>query len=117
METNITLGEDEGVTQGVSENPMKSPVIFDGDSWKEMSRPENYVFYKRNLNKETPNQQQISPKNERWVLAALLALFVPIFSIEFFFALSRQLLCGGGGNGLFSPSDFAQFLCSPANIR
>jgi len=33
---------------------------------------------------------------QRWVLLGLLILFVPIFSIEFFFANSRQFICGGG---------------------
>jgi len=34
---------------------------------------------------------------QKWVIIGLLVLFVPIFSIEFFFALSRQFICGGGG--------------------
>jgi hypothetical protein len=95
--------------------PDRIPVVFDGDSWKEMSRPENYIFYKRNLGKKQPAEERSQEQNaeKTLVVVALLALFVPIFSIEFFFALSRQLFCGSGGNGLLSPSEFAQFLCSP----
>jgi len=40
-----------------------------------------------------------SNKEQRWVLLGLLILFVPIFSVEFFFANSRQFICGGGGVG------------------
>jgi hypothetical protein len=41
---------------------------------------------------------------------ALLALFVPIFSVEFFFALSRQFMCEMGMGGI----DVVQKLCSPS---
>jgi hypothetical protein len=97
----------------------KSSVVFDGDSWKEMSRPENYIFYKRNLDKKQPAEERSQEQNaeKTLVVVALLALFVPIFSIEFFFALSRQVFCGSGGNGLLSPSEFAEFLCSPVYSR
>ena len=52
-----------------------------------------------------------SARNEKkWVLVALLVLFVPIFSVEFFFALSRQFMCQGN---LMNQSEWAQVLCSP----
>mmetsp|Transcript_8929 Transcript_8929/g.21252 ORF Transcript_8929/g.21252 Transcript_8929/m.21252 type:complete len:268 (-) Transcript_8929:209-1012(-) len=96
-------------------------TVFDGDDWKEMSRPENYVFYNRNLKEKKQKKKKIeSPEGsaeqtdqQKWVVVALLALFVPIFSVEFFFALSRQVLCGGGDDGLLSSLDAAQYLCSP----
>ncbi|VEU39001.1 unnamed protein product [Pseudo-nitzschia multistriata] len=87
-------------------------VIFDADSWKEMSRPESYVFYNQKL-KERKSKSLKSKFNSEnaWVLIALLVLFVPIFSVEFFFALSRQLICASDP---MNQSDLSAFLCSPA---
>ncbi|KAL3936818.1 MAG: hypothetical protein SGBAC_007951 [Bacillariaceae sp.] len=90
------------------------PTVFDGDDWKAMSRPENYVFYNRNLKKNKKEKESVEGSEQtdeqKWILVALLALFVPIFSVEFFFALSRQVLCGGGGDLLDAST---QFFCSP----
>jgi hypothetical protein len=93
----------------------KGSLVFDGDDWREMSRPENYIFYNRKLKKSTNSSEIDGPKNNEkaLVIVALLTLFVPIFSIEFFFALSRQVLCGAGSNGILSTLEFAQYLCSP----
>ena len=91
------MGEHEN-----SAEELPKETVFDGDMWKEMSRLENYSAYtksldrsseesKYNVKKDKPN----SGRNEnRLVLLALLILFVPIFSVEFFFALSRQFVCG-----------------------
>ena len=89
---------------------------FDADSWKEISQPESYVFYKQKLReRELKSSSESSFGSERkWVLFALLALFVPIFSIEFFFALSRQLICGGD---FMNQSDLSELLCSPAMMN
>lgn len=106
LETSTT--SDQSVLQ-----ESRSAVVFDGDDWKEMSRLENYVYYKRNLNKKKDDPSSEQKDEQKWVIVALLALFVPIFSVEFFFALSRQVLCGGGDNGLLSSLEAAQFLCSP----
>lgn len=94
---------------------INSENVFDAKSWKEMSRPENYAVYSKNkvisqidakennLNAEdnktliTPKESSKGGKNSienRLVLLSLLILFVPIFSVEFFFALSRQFICG-----------------------
>lgn len=96
-------------------------TVFDGNGWKEMSRAENYVFYKRNLNQKKKKKKKSlegdaeQTHEQRVIVIALLALFIPIFSVEFFFALSRQILCGAGGynHGLLSSLDAAQNLCSP----
>ena len=48
-------------------------------------------------------------KENKLILVALLILFVPIFSIELFFALSRQFVCEMGLGGL----DAIHKLCSP----
>ena len=95
--------------------------VFDADNWRDISREENYVLYNtrikssmQNLNtKQNSNSNDVNDvsKTENLVLVALLALFIPIFSVEFFFALSRQFLCEAG-----DPSDqieFVQKLCSP----
>ena len=91
--------------------------VFDATEWKDISREENYVLYNTRIKSSLQQQRQSNnPKLQRktenkWVLVALLALFVPIFSVEFFFALSRQFLCEIG-----DPSDrieVVQKLCSP----
>ncbi len=73
-------------------------LVFDGDDWEEVSKPENYVMYKTKVRKdidESSKPKRAAGKSEnRLVLVALLILFVPIFSVEFFFALSRQFICG-----------------------
>ena len=99
-------------------------IVFDGDSWREISRPENYVFYNQKIkqarsdnNNKKNGASSTSERSEKaWVLVALLVLFVPIFSIEFFFALSRQVLCGGSSFEMMaapSSSQWANYLCSP----
>jgi len=119
-------------TSTIEEYPLtgnnNQSVLFDGDSWKEMSRPENYVFYntrvKKNQkrggstnsdNKSSTNaakeaKKTIMKKEKAWVLGGLLILFVPIFSIEFFLALSRQFMCGSDP---LHQVLWAQELCSP----
>lgn len=91
--------------------------VFDANQWKEMSREENYVLYntrvRSSLQQSNAKMQNltVNKTENKWVLLALLALFVPIFSVELFFALSRQFLCEVG-----EPSDkieVVQKLCSP----
>jgi len=85
------------------------------DEWKEISREENYVLYntkiRQSIDEKKPTQQlnEVKRKENKAVLIALLLLFVPIFSIEFFFALSRQFVCqwGLGGEAVVNK------LCSP----
>jgi hypothetical protein len=127
-----------------TDDEVLSEKIFDGDMWKEMSRPENYATYSRDKSQSiratkpeksdvTMNQGKTGDtKENKLVLIALLVLFVPIFSVEFFFALSRQFICGGyvtsvddamwimdakkaaaASNG---SSPWATQLCSPANM-
>jgi len=86
--------------------------VFNSENWKEMSREENYVLYNTKIRQNTNIDAAPTPdkkKENRLVLVALLVLFVPLFSIEFFFALSRQFICEiGMGQG-----DLVQKLCSP----
>ncbi|GAX16836.1 hypothetical protein FisN_5Hu209 [Fistulifera solaris] len=61
------------------------------EDWKDISRPENFVLFTKRgkMNAKTPYQRV----EQRWVFFALLLLFTPIFSFEFFLTVSRQLLC------------------------
>ena len=99
-------------------------------NWKEISRPENYILYSTKVKQRLENSNTASSSSssqsipadssstkvvteKKLVLISLLVLFVPIFSIEFFFALSRQFLCGDPTLSLpLSSSSWAQQLCS-----
>ena len=56
------------------------------DDWQDIAKPDNYIWYKK---RSAPRQVV----EQRWVLVALLILFTPIFSFEFFLTVSRQILC------------------------
>ena len=106
-----TLSED--ITTSIRESDNEN--TFDAEDWKEMSREENYVLYntkiRKSIDEKKPTQQldEVKKKENKAVLIALLVLFIPIFSIEFFFALSRQFVCqwGLGGEAIVTK------LCSP----
>jgi hypothetical protein len=106
--------EEEYVKYGGSAD-NNSTTVFDGDSWKEMSRPENYVLYNTRVRQrqQTPQKSssssdlKVSPSAAPW---ALLLLFVPIFSVEFFFALSRQFMCDPNNVAI---SELSKQLCAP----
>lgn len=88
--------------------------IFNEDNWKEMSREENYVLYNTKIRQKKNEMSEKKPalqsdKENRLVLIALLVLFVPIFSVEFFFALSRLFICEMGVGG----GELVNKLCSP----
>jgi len=98
---NINSGDD----QTGSNSKADAKVIFDGDAWREVSKPENYVLYTSKIRNKGQQQRQLKQEKDasntnafsqenRIVLLGLLVLFVPIFSVEFFFALSRQFVCG-----------------------
>ena len=91
-------------------------IIFDKESWEEMKRPDNYVLY----NKKLKERQAMREKNrgnlikeQKWVIVAMLSLFVPLFGVELFFALSRQFICGAGIDGSTASSEWSQLLCAP----
>ena len=104
-----TLSED--ITTSIKESDESTTF----DEWKEMSREENYVLYntkiRQSIDEKKPTQQlnEVKRKENKAVLIALLLLFVPIFSIEFFFALSRQFVCQWGLGG----EQIVTKLCSP----
>jgi len=108
-----------------TDDETKKTVVFSETEWKEMSRPENYVLYSTRVKRRLPlsdnnlvgkdtsvdlvgtlrsavsttdlnNESSEQQMRQKWSLIGLLILFVPIFSIEFFFALSRQFVCGAG---------------------
>lgn len=102
----------------LSQNNTTTASNYVFDSWKEMSRQENYVYYNNKVKQQRRRQTRaagepfsLSVKREKtWVVVALLVLFIPIFSAEFFLALSRQVLCGGNP---MTQSSWAATLCSP----
>jgi len=106
-----TLSED--ITTSIRESDNEN--TFDAEDWKEMSREENYVLYntkiRQSIDEKKPTQQldEVKKKENKAVLIALLVLFIPIFSIEFFFALSRQFVCQWGLGG----EQIVTKLCSP----
>jgi len=91
-------------------------VVFGADEWKDMSRPENYVLYSTKVRKQLEKRDSPLPSGEvvrtekSTVVIALLVLFVPIFSFEFFLGLSRQIVCGGDP---LTQTSWALELCSP----
>ena len=119
--TTTALGSDENDDDSslLLNSNKNERIVFDADSWKEMSDPESYVFYNQKLKQRKAKSKSkqkllnIKPENA-WVLVSLLILFVPIFSVEFFFATSRQFLCGGGDP--LNQSDWSAFLCSPVYV-
>jgi len=110
-DTNIVLWRQDSDEETDRSTPSKSTTTFDADDWREISREENYVFFNTKVRKQIAGQDK--PKSlkhgQKWVLVALMALFVPIFSFEIFLALSRGLLC----DDLLSDWDMAQVLCAP----
>lgn len=112
-----------------TESDRSAPKVFNADNWKEISREENYVLYNTRVRdggrERKADRDVVTTKDDtegdveivsgvrsekKWVLVALLVLFAPIFSVEFFFALSRQFMCGGDP---LNQSEWAQILCSP----
>jgi hypothetical protein len=61
------------------------------DDWQEMAQPDNYILYQTRLRQ--PPQKKKAVVESRWILIALLLLFVPIFSVEFVLAVGRPLVC------------------------
>lgn len=86
----------------------KDGTVFNANAWKEMSRPENYVYYNSRLGKSP--KKDPAKKEKTWVVISLLFLFAPIFSAELLLALSRQFLCEASP---FTQSAWASQLCSP----
>lgn len=105
---NISVGNSSDVN-------MTAIHVFDAEAWREISKPDNYIFYNRKVRatEKSKHKAEFSRTEKTWVFLALLTLFVPIFSVEFFFALSRQIICDGG-NPMSQP-DWADYLCSPAD--
>ena len=102
----LTTAPSDSLSQS---NNTTASYVF--DSWKEMSRPENYVYYNNKVKRKRTRSAEPPVKREKtWVVVALLVLFIPIFSAEFFLALSRQVLCGGNP---ITQSSWAAELCSP----
>jgi hypothetical protein len=109
-------------------------LVFDANDWIEISKPENYVPYSNKLRQSrlksmSPSNTKALGKEKGIVLFLLIALFIPTFSLELFFALSRQFICGNylthiddamwltdfdkAISSLKGISPWATYLCSP----
>lgn len=90
----------------------KTDKTFNAENWKEISREENYVLYNTKIRQKTNPENRpipnVNKKENMLILVGLLVLFVPIFSVEFFFALSRLFICEMGMEG-----ELVQKMCSP----
>jgi hypothetical protein len=70
------------------------PNNIDNTDNSSSSKNEIEPFSTNNNNASNSEKNRKTKRENKLVLIALLILFVPIFSIEFFFALSRQFICG-----------------------
>ena len=62
--------------------------------WSEISKRDNYIWYNTLLrDSKTKRHNTSQPTEQRWILVALIVLFAPIFSFEFFLTVSRQIIC------------------------
>ena len=90
--------------------------VFNAQSWEEMAKPENYVWYNSKMRErdtfraDSSSDRATGILEKRWVLVGLISLFVPVFSFEFFLALSRQFMCEGD---IFTQPAWSHDLCSP----
>jgi hypothetical protein len=94
----------------VDKTTSEQGKTFNSDDWREMSKEENYILYNTKIRRSNKSSKgNINDKREnKSTLVALLLLFLPIFSAEFFFALSRQFMCEMG-------NEVALRLCSPVS--
>ena len=114
-----------------------SSTVFNETNWKEISKTENYILYNtrirdmqalstsktkmvanRSDNSSDITNNNNSSRQNKVVFVALLALFLPIFCIEIFFALSRKFICEGGlFDGGFQGANIAERFCSPISLE
>jgi hypothetical protein len=97
--------------------PTRSVVVF--DSWDEMQRPDNYIWYKttakaRNRSNQLPLGNPATTTERRWVVIALVVVFAPIFTFELVLTVSRQIMCGAF---LVDHVEWARYLCSPSDYN
>lgn len=115
----------------------KNNIAYD---WEEISRPDNYILFSTriknkinssrklltfdNNNNNMNNRKKSKSTNQ---IIGLLFIFVPLFSFELFFTISRQFICGTTTttyNDILHPTSWfsstsvsasiwAQQLCSP----
>jgi len=102
-----------------SERTGDEDKIFGAESWKEMSKQENFVYYNTRVRKNLrqplmslsdKKSAEETKSEKKWVIFGLLIFFIPIFSFELFLALSRQFMCNGDP---FMQVEWAREFCSP----
>ena len=106
-QNDFDLGQPEPLRQEMDESKAKRAVPNNNNNnttsfntttstfedWKEMSKPENYIWYNTKLRQRKSAEASSFSLEQRWVLIALIILFAPIFSFEFFLTISRQIIC------------------------
>ena len=83
------------------------PAVEKPFNWESMASNDNYVWYLKDWNKNkkrpagsaSPRKGEIQTSLRSPVTIAAIMFFVPVFSAEFFFSISRQFLCAGSWGG------------------
>ncbi len=112
-QTQLNNYDDDSLIVDVSVQQGSDNKTFNAEDWGEMSKKENYILYNNKVQQRSntgsvKSTANIDKRENRLTLVALMLLFIPIFSAEFFFALSRQFMCVMGNEGV------AMHSCSPA---
>ena len=89
--------ETEGGSSSGSSSSSESGGTFD---WTNFTEPEEYVWYlrddggeKRNSNRAPGQADDITVQWNAPITILAFLFFVPLFSAEFFFAISRSFIC------------------------
>jgi hypothetical protein len=94
------LSTSSATTEDREEEGEASPSTFD---WTNFSKPEEYVWYlkadsprggsKQNQVRLKGQEEDITVQWNKPITILAFLFFVPLFSAEFFFAISRQFIC------------------------
>ncbi|GMH95584.1 hypothetical protein TrST_g6782 [Triparma strigata] len=80
--TNDMLADKEG--------PLEGPLVFD---WTNFSRPENYILFTQSRPSMEESTETVRVDLTKPITWLGILFFVPVFSSEFFFAISRSFIC------------------------
>ena len=72
------------------EGPLEGPLVFD---WTNFSRPENYILFTQSQPSMEESTETVRVDLTKPITWLGILFFVPVFSSEFFFAISRSFIC------------------------